>query len=80
LKSEQILRGTPVKLFGAGEFRLAENVLRQQVRSFAAKMSGRDKMINMTLEILKRDLNITTSSSVFHHYLQADSQFSGQRS
>jgi hypothetical protein len=77
LKSEQILRGAPVKLFGAGEFGLAKNVFRQQVRSFAANVSGRDKMINMTLEILKRDLNITTSSSVVHHYLQAGSQFSG---
>jgi hypothetical protein len=75
--SEQILRGTPVKLFGAGEFRLGKNTFRQQVRSFATNVSGRDKMINVTLEILKRDSNITTSSSVIHHYLQAGSQFSG---
>jgi hypothetical protein len=80
LKSEQILRGTPVKLFGAGEFKLAENVFRQQVRSFAVNVSGRDEMIKMTLEILKQDSNTTTSSSVIHHYLQAGSQFSGQRS
>jgi hypothetical protein len=76
---EQILRGTPVKLFGAGKPGLAQITFRQQMRSFVLKLvlkqSRLNEMIIMPLDVLKLDLNCSTSPSGMRHYFQNSSQF-----
>jgi hypothetical protein len=66
-------------LFGAGKFKLAKNMFRQQMRSFASKQMGWDKMIIAPLEIqfLNRNLNCSIFSSAIHHCLQNTPQYAG---
>jgi hypothetical protein len=72
---EQILRGTPVKLCGAGKLGLAKITFRQQMRSFVLKRSNKMETPAMYLFFLKLDLSNSMSSSGVRHCFQNTFQF-----
>jgi hypothetical protein len=58
LKLEQILRGAPVKLYGAGKAGLVKITFRQQVRSFVLKQLRLNKMISYAFGCFKAEFEL----------------------